>query len=130
MESDPIGLQAGPNTYLYANAQPNLTTDPEGLNPATGAVWGGYVGTAIGGVLGGPPGAWAGRVLGAGIGAGLGYLVVKCMEDDDEDDNCEALYQSTLRTCASLKGRKKFMCFEAARENREQCYQQRNKDRK
>lgn len=48
-------------------------------------------------------------------------------EDDDEDDDCEALYQSTLRTCASLKGRKRFKCFEAARINREQCYQEKKK---
>ena len=50
----------------------------------------------------------------------------KCSDTrDDDDDSCEALYQSTLRTCASLTGRKRFACFEAARINREQCYQER-----
>ncbi|CAN5864826.1 hypothetical protein BH11PSE12_BH11PSE12_06230 [soil metagenome] len=31
VESDPIGLNAGPNTYLYANANPLMYTDPLGL---------------------------------------------------------------------------------------------------
>jgi len=47
--------------------------------------------------------------------------------EQEEDKNCEALYQSTLATCASLTGRKRFACFEAARENREQCYQEKGK---
>jgi hypothetical protein len=48
--------------------------------------------------------------------------------DRAEDKNCEALYQSTLQTCASLSGRKRFACFEAARENRDQCYREKGKE--
>ena len=94
VESDPIGLKGGPNTYLYADARSLEVSDPRGLNPATGAVWGGNAGTAIGGILGGPPGAWIGRVIGTGIGAGLGYLVVKCLKDEPE--TCQDHYAKCL----------------------------------
>lgn len=61
------------------------------------------------------------------VGAAIGSAIAMCFEDDEEDDNCEALYKSTLRTCDSLTGRKKFKCYEAARINRDQCYQERNR---
>lgn len=96
-----------------------------------------------GGAVAGPPGALIGGAIGLGLGIAIGDAMFnddgsdstdvpdnddgaeQC--DDDNDDNCEALYQSTLRTCASLTGRKKFACFEAARINKEQCYQERGK---
>jgi RHS repeat-associated protein len=36
VSSDPIGLSGGLNTYLYANANPAMFTDPEGLTVWTG----------------------------------------------------------------------------------------------
>ena len=34
--SDPIGLAGRPNTYLYANANPVIFSDPQGLNAGVG----------------------------------------------------------------------------------------------
>src|SRR5258707_966959 len=33
VESDPIGIRGGVNTYLYSNADPLSTFDPSGLDP-------------------------------------------------------------------------------------------------
>ncbi|MBU2714440.1 hypothetical protein, partial [Zooshikella harenae] len=61
------------------------------------------------------------------LGSASGYVAGQFFCEEEDDENCEALYQSILRTCAGLTGRKKFRCFEAARISRDQCYQERNK---
>jgi hypothetical protein len=91
VQSDPIGLRGGINTYSYVAADPLLSTDPSGLSTTRGALWGGNIGTWVGGALGGPPGAMAGRLIGSGVGAGLGYLIVKCMEDDEACPPCKTV---------------------------------------
>jgi hypothetical protein len=59
VESDPIGLEAGTNTYGYVGGNPLLFYDPRGQ---------------IAGTLGGcAAGAWAGP-WGCGVGAALGTL--------------------------------------------------------
>lgn len=67
VQSDPIGISGGINTYAYANGSPTLFTDPDGLNPFVGAIEGGEIGLAVGG----PPGA----IIGIVVGAVGGYLI-------------------------------------------------------
>jgi RHS repeat-associated protein len=136
IESDPIGLAGGSySTYSYTNNNPIGRSDPSGLQTAPTLPIGP-------GPLIIPPVAIPGtpenqQFVNAAIGAieeiqaaarrAAQAIRNACSSEQDEDKNCEALYQSTLATCASLRGRKRFACFEAARENREQCYREKGK---
>lgn len=63
VQSDPIGLAGGLNTYGYAYQSPLVYSDPEGLNP------GGLAGAGIGS-FGGPVGAAAGYAIGTVVFVG------------------------------------------------------------
>ena len=88
ISSDPIGLEGGLNTFLYAEASPVMYVDPEGLDPyqtcvaqytasciATGTILIG-TGTASLGTLALPGGGTiAGWQIGAAFGAATGAVV-------------------------------------------------------
>lgn len=73
IESDPIGLQGGLNTYAYVNGSPLIDIDPQGLTAAAGALGWSGVGEAGAGALGGAGVGAAGAAVGVAGAFGVGY---------------------------------------------------------
>lgn len=116
IQSDPIGLAGGLNTYAYVDSNPLTYSDPEGLTPAHAVRGAWWVGTRIGGGIN--------YGIQAATGASLGSLIYDMCNESEEEKlrkRCQALKDSVLNTCYGLKGRKRMACFEAANTSFRQC---------
>ncbi len=94
VESDPLGLRGGLNTYSYAGANPVMLFDEDGTNPVA-AARGGYA-------LGGIANAGINAALVRATGATLGVLIYEMCHESEEDKlrkRCQALKDSILKTC-------------------------------
>jgi RHS repeat-associated protein len=104
VQSDPIGLRAGLNTYGYVDANPLAKVDPTGEAGLAGAGILGGLGLAC---LRFPQFCIAGvRVFGGVIGGGLGWLLkdscVPAESEDEKKKRCLAEWEKASEICTEL----------------------------
>ena len=93
VQSDPIGLLGGINTYLYANANPVGNSDASGRNPAAAVRGAWWVGTRIGGLIN--------YGTEAAAGASIGSLLYDlCTESEEE--RCSKILKECRKKCLDI----------------------------
>ena len=101
--------------------------DWNGENIGCGTIGGGGAGGRVGPLY---PGVGLGDVIGevcrkagqAVLGTIFGNTATEGEESEESrEEICQELKDSVLATCASLKGRKKFACFQAAQDTYDAC---------
>jgi RHS repeat-associated protein len=94
LESDPIGLHGGINTFGYANQNPLTFVDPDGRNPGAAARGGWALGRAASIALN--------RVLIGVTGTTLGGLIYEMCNEDSEEARCMKVYKDCANGCADI----------------------------
>jgi RHS repeat-associated protein len=93
VESDPIGLEGGPNVYEYASASPLRNVDPLGLNPVAGCAVGAF---------GGPVGCGVGAVVGTALAGGAALAALMSIPGDTSSSGDVA--STATGTCKDPNG--------------------------
>ena len=110
LESDPLGVEGGLNTYLYVRGSPLVLSDPSGQTPAAAAALGASIGSIFPGL-----GTAMGAAIGFGIGSAATYFVCKNLAKDEPDKkHCSKATKWQLDT-AGIKDEHEFKQGHAGR---------------